>query len=194
MAYTPENPARVADTAIGSGSLNAGHHVPELISSNAAWKKATEAKGTQVACGTGGDGTVYRCPIDATPKENVGTTLGQNWDEAYKNKDFSQSNADIANAARDAYAAGGMAGVKQLEKDINAAAQTPGFGIAFVPDGADKMKILNGSYVSDKRQLASYAAQMSLNKEKELNEQGIYRVNGGFFKTLPDSTESFKLK
>jgi hypothetical protein len=200
MAYTPETAAaHISDRPNDLSSSSVGQiHVPELTKSNAIWKQATAAKGKEVACGTGADGTVYRCPLEMESSDNPAVkdakTLGTNWDQAYKNKDFSQSNADIAAAARDAYDKGGMAGVKQLEKGINDAAVTKGYGIALVPDGADKMKILNGSYVSDKKEQARYVAEYSLGKENELNAHGIYRVNGSFFKTIPDSTESFKLK
>jgi hypothetical protein len=201
MAYTPETTAaRISDKPKDLGSSSVGQiHVPELTSSNAIWKQATGAgKGTEVACGTSAaDGMTYRCPIFDSPDKPAvknAKTLGTNWDQAYKEKDFSQSNADIAAAARDVYGKGGMAGVKQLEKGINDAAVTSGYGIALVPDGADKMKILNGSYVSDKKEGARYGAEYVLGKEDQLKSQGIYRVNGGFFKTIPDSTESFKLK
>jgi hypothetical protein len=202
MTLNPESAALHpgSDKLLKTDSVNAGSHVPELLSSNDTWRKATERlKGPVVACGID-NGTTYRCPIDmGQPPAGNGdvkdaATLGKDWDAAYKKKDFTQTNADIASAARDAYSASGMSGVKQLEKDVNAAAVTKGFGIALVPDGDGKMKILNGSFVQDKRQLAGYAAEMGLGKEKELNAQGIYRVGFGFFKTIPDSTESFNLK
>lgn len=122
-------------------------------------------------------------------KVRDGKELGKSFDDAYDNKDFSKVNADLAASVKRAYEAGGMDAVRQLEKQANDAAETPGGGPVVLEENG-KLKIYNAKAMS--RDAAALAADMT---QEQLTKAGIINhPKYGFLKVIEAGPPPIEMK